>query len=291
MPTVSGRSFRAVAAGLGGLAAVAVALGWARTSARDVPLSPLHGDGHIGPAWPDRRGIRGDRVPGEMDSLAPYARADFDPGDVHPDVRALYERTSDFEMTLSATWHRPFRLGARVASRWTSRIEQLNLPAPGGGSKRVTSDLYRLAEPAATADPREDPRLWIRTDADTGEGVFVAVYASHVEGGERLVNVAVPLPGASLATVLRMRHRGDGVELTTDCPDGGLYLHTAAGAFRLPASQRFRVSPAGAPAAPSPPDGVEQADADVVADQRIRLAGVPLVTVRYAATRASGAGR
>lgn len=266
-----------------GLVAGGVALGVAAAAARDVPLSPHHGDARIGPDWPDRHGLRGRRVAGEMASLDAYARPDFDPDAVHPDVRALYERTSEFEMAVSATWHRPFRLGARLASRWTSHIEQLNLPAPGDDSKQVTSDLFALAPAAASEDPREDPRLWVRTTAD-GEGVFVAIYATHVADGERVVNVAVPLPGASLATVLRLTHHGTGVALTTDAPDGGLYLHTDAGAFSLPASQRFRVTPADDPEAPAPPE--TPFDADVLADQRIRLCGLPLVTIRYAATRA-----
>lgn len=275
---------RAAAGCLGVAAAASVALGAARRSARGVPLSPLHGDEHIGPTWPDRRNLRGERVAGEMDSLAAYARPGFDPDAVHPAVQALYERTADFEMRLSATWHRPFRTGAAVASRWTSRIEQLSLPGPGDDPKRVTSDLFALAGPAATADPRDDPRLWVRTD-DAGAGVFVAIYASHVTNGERVVNIAVPLPGVNLSTVLRMSHHGEGVELTTDGPDGGLYLHTDAGAFRLPASQLFRVAPAEDPEAPEPPGGGPTREAAVRAEQRIRLFGLPLVTVRYAAAR------
>jgi hypothetical protein len=220
-----------------------------------------------------------------MASLDEFARSGFDPDSVHPDVRALYERTVDFEMTVGATWHHPFCLGATLASRWTSRIEQLNLPGPGGEPKRVSNELFALADPLATDDPRADPRLWIRTDKNTGETVFLAIYASHVVDGERFVNVAVPLPGASLSTVLRIKHRGEGLELTTDCPDGGLYLHTAVGAVRLPANQRFRVAPVDDPLAPSPPDGDSQTEAAVLADQRIRLCGLPLVTVRYAATR------
>jgi len=292
---------RAVAAGVGTLAAgTAGAVGLSYAAARGVPLSPLHGDGHIGADWADRRRLRGDAVAGELESLDAYARPGFDPDGVHPVVRALYERTSEFRMTVDATWHRPFRLGARLAARWTSRVEQLNLPAPGDAPKRLDSDLAELAPHAAAEDPRDAPRLWLRTDRETGDGVFTAVYASHVDDAlatdgsdagpaadaERLVNVAVPLPGASLATVLRLAHLGDGLELTTDCPTGGLYLHTDAGAFRLPASQRFRVAPARDPAAPAPPDGVDRYDADVLADQRIRLFGLPLVTVRYAATRA-----
>lgn len=283
---------RAVAAGVGALAAgTAGAVGLSHVAARGVPLSPLHGDERIGADWADRRRLRGDTVAGEIESLDAYARPGFDPCGVHPAVRTLYEQTSDFSMTLDATWHRPFRLGARLAARWTSRVEQLNLPGPGGAPKHLDSDLAELAPHAAAEDPRDAPRLWVRTDAETGEGVFIAVYASHDrdsgsgDDSERLVNVGVPLPGANLATVLRMAHLGDGLELTTDCPGGGLYLHTDAGAFRLPASQRFRVGPARDPATPAPPEGVDRYDADVLADQRIRLLGLPLVTIRYAATR------
>lgn len=276
----------AVGLGLGGLGVAAgSALRWAHRRTSDIPLSSLHGGRRIDPMWPARNGVRGDRVPGEMDSLEDYARSDFDPDAVHPDVRALYEQTATFEMTISATWHFPYSLGARLASRWTDRIEQLNLPGPGGDSKRVSSDLFALAESAASADPRDEPRLWIRRDADTGAGVFVAIYASYVEDDERFVNIAVPLPATSLATVLRIQHYGEGVVLTTDCPPGGLYLHTSLGTFRLPASQAFRVSPAQESTEPAHDGGRNVAD--VLADQRISFLGLPLVTVRYRATRRS----
>lgn len=275
---------RAIAIGLASLAiAVGSALGWARHNARGIPLSSLRGGSRIDPTWPERTGVRGDRVAGEMASLDEYARPGFDPTVVHSDVRALYERTEAFEMTVTATWQFPYSLGARLASRWTSRIEQLNLPGPGGDSKRVSSELFALAESAASADPRDDPRVWIRTDDDTGEAVFVAIYASYVEDSERFVNIAVPLPGTNLATVLRMEHYADGVSLTTDCPNGGLYLYTSAGAFGLPASQEFRVSPA--EGATGPAADAARTDTDVLADQRISLFGMGLVTIRYAATR------
>ncbi|WP_255151572.1 hypothetical protein [Halorarius halobius] len=260
------------------LAALAGAAGYARHRARGIPFCPLVAGSRVGADWPERRGVTGDPVAGEMDDLATYARPDFDPGRVDPAVRALYEHTADFEMTLAADWHRPFRAGAAVAARATSRLEQLNLPGPGEGTRTVESRLCRLDAP----DPRDDPRLWVRTDRATGEAVFVAVYASHVRDGERLVNIAVPLPGANLSTVLRMRHLDSGLELTTDCPTGGLYLVTPVGAFALPASQRFRVYPGAHPDAPDAPDG---RPADVLATQAMWLAGARFLTVRYAARR------
>lgn len=222
-----------------------------------------------------------------MNSLEDYARSGFDPDVVHPDVRALYERTATFEMTITATWHFPYSLGAGLASRWTDRIEQLNLPGPDGDSKRVSSDLFTLAESAASSDPRDEPRVWIRTDTETGEGVFVAIYASYVEDDERFVNIAVPLPSTNLATVLRIDHYGEGVSLTTDPPNGGLYLHTSLGAFRLPASQEFRVSPVQDSRASIHTDA--RNEVDVLATQRIYVLGLPLVTVQYTAIRESHA--
>ena len=244
-----------------------VALTRAHTHARDVPLSPILGDGHIGSDWADRRDLRGESVAGEMDSLDAYESESFDPDRVHPDVRALYEQTSEFEMRVDATWYRPFRLGARVASRLTSRVEQLNLPGPGADPKRVESDLATLAEPAASRDPRDDPRLWVRAEPD-GTGVFTAIYASYERENDRRVDIAVPLPSANLSTVLAVANDDAGIELTTDCPDGGLYLTTPLGAVLLPADQWFRVQP-------SP------GETAAVARQYIRLCGVPLVTIRY----------
>lgn len=259
-------------------AAAALALGAARWHAQDVPFCPLVAGRYVGTDWPQRRGIAGEPVAGEMDDLVSYARPGFDPDRVDPAVRALYERTADFEMTLAADWHRPFRTGAALAARSTSHLQQLNLPGPGAGPRTVESALYRLDAP----DPRDDPRLWVRTDRETGEAVFVAVYASHVRDGERLVNIAVPLPGCNLSTVMRMRHLGAGLELTTDCPTGGLYLVTPAGPLALPASQRFRVYPGWHVDAPRSPDGPP---ADVLASQELWLAGTKFLTVRYAARR------
>lgn len=265
-------------AGLG----VGTAVGYARWRSRDIPFCPLMGSGRVGADWADRRGVAGASVAGEMADMVAYARPDFDPDRVDRDVRALYERTGDFEMVLASTWHRPFRMGASLASRATAHLRQLNLPPPAAVEpKHVESRLYRLAAP----DPRDEPRLWIRTDRDRGDAVFVAVYASHVRDGERLVNIAVPLPGCNLSTVLRIRHlsaAAGGVELTTDCPTGGLYLVTPVGPFALPASQRFRVYPGAAANAPRSPDG---APADVLATQEMWFAGAKFLTVRYAVRR------
>ncbi|WP_435359689.1 hypothetical protein [Haloarchaeobius sp. DFWS5] len=260
--------------------------------ADDVPLSPLRARGRIGGDWVTREGVgTGEEPAGEMDDMAEFARPDFDPDAVAPAVRHFYERTSEYDATLTAEWHRPFRTGAWLASLVTSRLEQLNLPAPA--DDRVVHLDNRLERLDPTADPRNGARAWIRTDADTGEGVFVAMYATHTseargtgdgDEDERFVNIAVPLPFANLSTVLSMHHLGDAgaVELTTESAgDPGLFLVTPLGQFRLPMRQRFRVWPVDAPDAPEPPEP----GADVVATHEMWLFGRQFLTVRYGLRR------
>lgn len=317
------RPGRAVAAALLGVIGGLAALVWrARRATEGVPLSPVFGGPRIGPGFPERRGLTtGERPAGEMDDMSEYTRTDtparsgFDPERVQSDVRAFYERTDDWEMAYRVQWHRGFRLGARLAAPITSQIEQLNLPGPG--DRRVRRLRSRFALLRSDVDPRDDVRAWVRTDPETEAAVFVALYGSHRRAGERFVNIAVPLPGANLSTVLRLEHlpsddeeledrETTGVSLGTDASlgtgdrternaeprdrerrtrtaadDPGLYLATPAGAFELPMDQRFRVWPVDAPGRPEPVDP----RARLVATHEMWLAGEQFLTITYAMWR------
>ncbi|MCG1004188.1 MULTISPECIES: hypothetical protein [Halobacterium] len=271
---------RTVAAGV--VASLASVGAW---RARDVPFSPVTGGSHIGSAFVERRGLAAEgELAGEMDDMAAFARPDFDPERVAPAVRRFYERTTDYEMRFRARWHRPFRTGAKVASPVTSRLRQLNLPAPSDEDWHRLSNQFVALDPEA--DPRDGARAWIRTD-ETGEAVFVALYASHEADGERFVNIAAPLPGGNLSTVLRIGHLGagdaTGVELTTRTPgDPGLYWVTPPVGVALPADQRFRVWPTDgsveAPGVEDPTGG----DAVALATHEMWLCGAQFLTVEYA---------
>ncbi|MFC4406612.1 hypothetical protein [Haloarchaeobius iranensis] len=267
------------ALGLAGLGYAARRLAGSRVT--DVPLSPLVARGRVGGDWVARAGVgTGDHPVGEMDDMAAFAGDGFDPELVDPDVRAFYERTSEHALSLTAEWHRPFRTGAWLASQLTGRMEQLNLPAPGDGrTVRLRSEFERI-DPAL--DPRDGARMWVRTDADTGDGVFVAAYGSHVADGERYVNIGVPLPGCNLSTVLSLRNLDDGaVALTTEAAgDPGLYLLTPSGSFELPMAQRFRVWPADGAAVPT--DVPRTDETAIVATHEMWLYGQQFLTVRYA---------
>ncbi len=231
-----------------GLFAVVV---WARDRARDVPLSPVSAGWFVGPTFPQRRGLTTDEpVEGELDDVSVLVGETFDPEQLDPAVRDFYERTADYEMRYRVRWHRPFRTGAALASHLTSRIEQLNLPGPGDeGWHRLESEFFAVEEPAtATRPARKDVRAWVRTDPETGEAVFVALYATHHRDGEGFVNITVPVPGGGVDTVLRPENldRGDdektGIRLSTEGGgDPGLYLRTPLGAFAVPGGQAFEV--------------------------------------------------
>lgn len=271
-----------------------VGLAWSRFSARDVPFSPLSADGHVGSDYAERRGIAGESVPGEVDDMAVFDRPGFDADALHPDIRRFYEETADYEMVCAVRWHRGFRLGAALAAPVTSRIEQLNLPGPGADFELES----RIVSLPADADPREGSRLWIRTRPDRrgrntdDAAVFVAAYARHERGGETYTNIAVPLPGGNLSTVLRPdalpTDAGTGVVFTTEASgDPGLYLVTPLGPFRLPMGQRFRVYPADASEAPTPPE--TPWPPDIVATHEMWLCGVGFLTITYAIRRSEGA--
>lgn len=165
------------------LAVVSIALvSWllvrARRRAAAVPLSPVTAGRYVGPDFPERAGLTTGEAPdGEMDDMAHYARPDFDPERVHPAIRDFYEETAAYRMTGTVTWHRGFRLGAALAARLTSAIEQLNLPGPFESSTIALES--RFATIRAGVDPREDVRAWVRTNPETDEAVFVALYGSH----------------------------------------------------------------------------------------------------------------
>ncbi|KPN29656.1 hypothetical protein SY89_00371 [Halolamina pelagica] len=300
MTRTLGRALRAAASAVAVVVFVRLVAGLrrARTRAREVPLSPVSAGWYVGPEFVAREGLpTGEEPAGEVADIAHFVGETFDPDRLDPTVRRFYERTVEYEMRYRVRWHRPFRPGAALASLGTSRLEQLNLPGPGDESwHRLTSRFLCIDEPGAvTTDAadaanaadaaREDVRAWIRTDPETDEAVFVALYATHHRDGDGFVNISVPIPGGGVDTVLRPENlelggeRGDGtgIRLTTAAAgDPGLYLRTPVGAFAVPGGQRFEVWPA---------EG-ENGDGRLCATHEMWLLGRTFLTVEYQIERA-----
>lgn len=282
-----------------------LALGWvvvawlaglvrrSRAAARDVPLSPVRAGRYVGADFLERRGLAVDEATepnGELDDLDEFDSDTFDSETVQPSVRRFYEETADYVMDYRVTWSLGFRLGAALTGRLTSRVEQLNLPNWGSGWRPLDSRFVAVDVPG---DPREDVRGWVRTTTERGdaagagaadgdrEAVFVALYGAYETEEERLVNIAVPLPGSNLSTVLRARNVDAGIEWTTDGGgDPGLYLVTPLGPYRLPMSQRFVVWDENASSAGAP---------DLRARHEMGVFGLRFLTVEYRMERATDA--
>ncbi|MGZ0747847.1 hypothetical protein [Haloparvum sp. AD34] len=264
-----------------------------RAAARDVPLSPVRAGRYVGADFLERRGLVDREAPtpnGELDDLDEFGSDTFDPEAVQPSVRRFYEETAAYAMDYRVTWSFGFRIGAALAGRLTSRIEQLNLPNWGSGWRPLDSRFVAVDVPG---DPRKEVRGWVRTTTERGdaagagdgpddadrEAVFVALYGAYEADEERLVNIAVPLPGGNLSTVLRARNVDDGIEWTTDGGgDPGLYLVTPLGPFRLPMSQRFVVWNSSSAAKP-----------DLRARHEMAVFGLRFLTVEYRMERATDA--
>ncbi|WP_430504328.1 hypothetical protein [Haloparvum sp. PAK95] len=277
-----------------GLIALAWLAGLARRSraaAKDVPLSPVRAGRYVGADFLRRRGLVDREAPapnGELDDLDEFGSDTFDPEAVRPSVRRFYEETAAYAMDYRVTWSFGFRFGAALAGRFTSRIEQLNLPNWGSGWRPLDSRFVAVDVPG---DPRKEVRGWVRTTTERGdaagagdgpddadrEAVFVALYGAYEADEERLVNIAVPLPGGNLSTVLRARNVDDGIEWTTEGGgDPGLYLVTPLGPFRLPMSQRFVVWNSSSAAEP-----------DLRARHEMAVFGLRFLTVEYRMERAA----
>lgn len=249
----------------------------ARDSPPGIPFSPLFGGLVVGGDWPERTGVAGDCEPsGQVESMGTYARDDFDPDDLAPEVRRFYERTGDYDLAYRVRWHPGFRLGARLAAAVTHRIEQLGLPVDDA-VHRVDSRLVTL-DP--DADSRNGSRVWVRTDRETGRGVFVAAYATHEHDGVTYVNIGLPLPFSNLTAILVPEHAsGGGLQLSSVARGGdeGLYLVTPLGPLKLPIEERFQVRPADHPDAPEP----VTPDCDLTAVHEMWLLGRQFLTIRY----------
>ncbi|GAB3414968.1 hypothetical protein GCM10027435_10550 [Haloparvum alkalitolerans] len=262
----------------------------ARRGARGIPFSPVRAGTYVGSDYLRRAGYVDPDAPtpaGELDDLGAFARPSFDPDAVAPAVRAFYERTGDYRMTYRVRWGRGFRFGARLVGPITSRVRQLNLPGGGSGWRPLRGRFVPVDVPG---DPREEVRGWVRENL-AGEAVFVALYGAHEADGERFVNVAVPLPGGNLSTVLRPRNvdgtgkagtdgREDAVEWTTEGGgDPGLFLVTPVGAFRLPVGQRFVVRRTDAAATDA--DRGPAADASLTATHEMWVLGATFLRIDY----------
>lgn len=252
-------------------------------------LSRLRGARTIGADFFRRAGLeREPAVPprGLVDDLGDLGHPGLDAAAVPPAIRAFYERTADHALIVRPAWRPGFRLGARLWARVARGLGQLQLPVRAeSGREGIASRIVALAE---DVDGRRAPRAWIRTYRD-GRALYVAAYATHRRGDRAYMNIAFPLPGGTLASVLRMDGAGRGVEVSTrrggDC---GIWLVLGPLGLRLPMSESIAVWTADDPDAPADLRAWA-AGHTTIARHRLWLLGVHYLTLDYAMRPAADA--
>ena len=217
-----------------------------------VPFSRLASRGRVGAEFVHRvaatPGTR-HQPSGMMDDLAAYRRSDFDPGRVHPAIRSFYECTASYGLLVRAEWRPGFRAAARIWKWFSMRIGQMDFPL--SSEERDDTIASRIVAIDEAVDGRPNVRAWVRTYLETADPMYVAAYAHHTLGSQTYMNIAFPLPGGNLTSVLRieeapMGHQLCGVLLTTlSTPaavgDEGVYFTTRALPVRLLLNERIYV--------------------------------------------------
>ncbi len=246
-------------------------------------FSRLRSGWHVGPSFLKVKApsAGGAQPPvGIVDDIADYDGDGFLAEEVHPDVREFYERTASFDLQVTAVYARGFRALGGAYHVISSRIEQMNVPGPTGDSEPVESAIVSVSE---GRDGRRGVRGWIRTYRRDGRAVYVAAYAETRIENRTFMNIAFPLPGGNLTSVLAITnhplHPG-GVILTTK-PDTrrgpqGVYFANPLLPLRLPINETIAVWPSGSRAATGP-----QAEAR----HDIWIIGRAALTLQYTITR------
>ena len=152
---------------------------------------------------------------GIVASLDELAGPSFDPAGTDPLVREFYEHTTRFALDIVPEWRLWVRPGYLLYRTLLARpLGQASVPmsqreAQHGVRSRI--DTITGGEGAPGAGDTVTVRGWIRSDADTGDPIYVGIYTTYRHEGRGYVSVGFPLPQASFtATLLPQARPGAG---------------------------------------------------------------------------------
>lgn len=136
---------------------------------------------------------------GLVDTLEDLAWPGIDVCRVHPDVRAFFERTADFEMLFVPGFVAVVRPGAWLFRGFAGYLGQLCLPVTRPAL--IDTDVIALDN---ARDGRPGVRGVLRVSREDGRVMHVAAYATHPIDGGRCMSVALPVPGGNITGILRL---------------------------------------------------------------------------------------
>lgn len=208
------------------------------------------------------------------------AQPGFDPGRVHPAIRAFYEQTHAYRLDSWATTYFPARLALwLLVTTISRRVEQLNFPLDGLETAQGMTSEIALFRDAAGALKYTG---WLRTLQSSGNVVYTGFYLTErpPRAAGRYVKVVFPMPAGNATVFLRPENdAADGLRLVSDgggFGDAGFYrVQRARGGLRVwyirSLKEHFRL--------------YVDAAGEVRCDHRVRFLGLPVLTLHYRMNR------
>ncbi|MGG3642841.1 YndJ family protein [Bacillus gobiensis] len=228
-----------------------------------LPLSKIKGSGNIGERFLEKENLVSEaNCTGLVDQIADFYSEDFKRTD--PLIKDFYDRTENYQLYAQVTWKGWFRPFLAIYSFFSKRMGQLYLPQHAEWEE-MTGELKGVD---SKQDGREKVRAWVRCNQH-GEAIFIALYSKHSYQNETYMNVALPLPFASMTGILKPYGTKNGGLLLTSkrrkdgWGDEGIYLNK----LRLPLEESFDLST----------DGSQE----LSAVHRMWIVGLPFLTIDY----------
>jgi hypothetical protein len=221
---------------------------------------------------------------GIVASLDELAGPEFEPANVHRDVREFYEHTTRFRLDIVPEWRRWVRPGYLLYRTFVARpLGQANVPMNQREALRGVHS--RIDTIDRDGDGTAEIRGWIRSFADTDAPIYVGIYTTYRHEDRGYVSVGFPLPQASFtATLVPQARAGGGLRLTSrsDLPHPGHYL-----AYIDPATRDLTVLAVQGFAEEL---DVYVEDGEVRAEHAFWVFGLPFLVLHYRIRRKEPAG-
>ena len=145
---------------------------------------------------------------GILASLDSLDGPSFDAGRVHPLIREFYEHTSRFRLSIIPEWRRWMKPGYELFKLVVA--EPLGQAAIPSNIEEAQRGMVSTIDTIALDGSEEiDIRGWIRTFADSGRPIYVAIYTSFRHEDRGYVSVGFPIPSANFTATLLPCNEGE----------------------------------------------------------------------------------
>lgn len=256
-----------------------------------IPFSRLKSHGRVGADYFYR--IKAvptlEKTPtGLVDSLDEFRGKDFNPSQVDKEIRSFYEQTYRYNLIVQPHWTKGFKWSAKIYRKFANRMGQMCLPISKLGGELIQSKILPIDN---KIDGRTNVRAWVRTYAASGDPVYIAAYSTHSERGEAYMNIAFPLFGGNLTSILKLQElptdhlKGSNLSLTTlsnstgSGGDEGVYFVNSLLPIRLPINETIRIWSASH--SPLKPFDQETEKSSLIAQHEMWLFGIKFLTLDY----------